>query len=160
MVHRSEKTASKTKLQRSKTNNQKSKFIKKEIRLRPQELSLLQEATKRHNSRLTVFIKQAALAYIQGVYILSDETQIKHFEHSLRQVSDAIHYIAQRAHEFSTEQFQELQDLITALESALHRIFHQPQKLETILKEVVHEHPNLHQWLKIQLQKIEKASSK
>lgn len=160
MVHRSEKAKNETKLQRSKNKNQKSTFIKKEVRLRPQELSLLQEATKRHKSHLTVFIKQAALAYIQGVYILPDDTQIQHFERSLRQVSDAVHYIAQRAHEFSASQFQELQDLISTLETSLQTIFHKPQRLETLLEELVTEHPNIHKWVREQLKKIEKKSIK
>jgi hypothetical protein len=160
MVHHLKNSNNEIKLQRSKNNNQKSNFIKKEIRLRPAELSLLQEATKRHNSRLTVFIKQAALSYIQGVYILPDDTQIKHFERSLRQVSDAVHYISQRAHEFSDSQFQELQDLITTLEGSLHTIFHKPQRLETLLEEMVKEHPNIHKWVRKQLKRIEKESSK
>lgn len=160
MVHHSENSANRTKSQRNKNNTPKSKFIKKEVRLRPQELSLLQEATKRHKSRLTVFIKQAALAYIQGVYILPDDTQIQHFERSLRQVSDAVHYIAQRAHEFSASQFQELQDLITTLETSLQIIFHKPQKLETLLEEMVTEHPDIHKWVLERLKKIEKESIK
>lgn len=160
MVHHSEKLANETKLQRSKNKNQKSTFIKKEVRLRPQELSLLQEATKRHKSRLTVFIKQAALAYIQGVYILPDDTQIQHFERSLRQVSDAVHYIAQRAHEFSASQFQELQDLISTLETSLQTIFHKPQRLETLLEEMITKHPHIHKWVLERLKKIEKESSK
>ncbi len=159
MVQSSKNSANQVKLQQSKNGLKKSKFIKKEIRLRPQELALLQQATKRHKSRLTVFIKQAALAYVQSVYILPDDTQIKHFERSLRQVSDAIHHIAQKAQDFTADQFQEIQDLITILETSLHRIFHQPQKLETLLEEMVQNHPHLHTWVKERLEIIEKRMS-
>lgn len=160
MTNSSEKLLIKQKTQRSKTLKQKSKLIKKEIRLHPNELLIIQKAAKQHKKRITVFIKQAALAYLQGVYILPDDSQIKHFEQSLRQVSDAIHYISQKTHNFSQKQFQEIQDLITILETSLHRIFHQPQKLETLLEEIVKGHPHLHTWVKEQIKAIEKKVAK
>ncbi|WP_052600030.1 hypothetical protein [Aureispira sp. CCB-QB1] len=154
-----EKIAVVQKVQRSKLKASKRKLIKKEIRLQADELSAFQKAAKLHKKRITVFIKQAALAYIQGVYILPDDSQIKHFERSLRQVSDAIHHIAQKGQDFTADQFQEIQDLITILETSLHRIFHQPQKLETLLEEMVQNHPHLHTWVKERLEIIEKRMS-
>lgn len=159
MLNESINILNKQKVQRSKPKPSKRKLIKKEIRLRPQELLLLQNAAKLHKKRITVFIKQAALAYIQGVYILPDDSQIKHFEQSFRQVSDAIHHIAQKAQDFTADQLQEIQDLITILETSLHRIFHQPQKLETLLEEMVKKHPHLHTWVKEQIKKVEKRTS-
>lgn len=156
MTEQLEKISTAQKSQRSKQKLSKRKLIKKEIRLQSDELSAFQKAAKLHKKRITVFIKQAALAYIQGVYILPDDSQIKHFERSLRQVSDAIHYIAQKAQDFTADQFQEIQDLITILETSLHRIFHQPQKLETLLEEMIQVHPHLHIWVKEQIKEIEK----
>lgn len=138
----------------SKNLTQKSKLIRKELRLTPNEWKNLEKGAKYHKQKPTVFIKKAALAYLENVFILPDEEQIKRFEARIRQISNVIYRIELREGTVSKKDFQQLQDLLNILEASLNQIFRQPPNLEDLLQQAVLDNPKLHHWILERLAKI------
>lgn len=138
----------------SKNFIQKSKFIRKELRLSPNEWKNLEMGANNHKQKPTIFIKQAALAYLENVFILPDEDQIKRFEARIRQISNVIYRIELREGTVSKEDFQQLQDLLNILEASLNQIFRQPPNLEDLLRQAVLDNPKLRHWILERLAKL------
>jgi hypothetical protein len=123
-----------------------SSMIRKEIRLFPEQLRVLQKGAKNHSTALSRFIPQAALSYCNQVFITPDKGQMQQVALSCREVSNALYDIAYKHKKFTQEDLQSINDMVAVLEQSLLHILNHPLRLEDILRQAFKE-KKLRAWL-------------
>lgn len=132
--------------------------IRKEIRLLPEQLSILEKGAKNHGKALSRFIPQAALSYCNEVFMTPDLEQIQQVCLSCREVSNALYDIAYKHPTFTQEDLHTINDMVAVLEQSLLHILHHPPRLKDILHEAFKD-KKLRPWLRKQIAVLQAAAS-
>jgi hypothetical protein len=110
------------------------------ISFTPKELQLLKQSITKHTRSYTRFIKEAALAYCQQQFLVTDPMAISQIKELL-----ALNYNAlqQQTEEniLSTETGTELMQKMGALETQVLTTLYNPQTLEQWIQEVTSDNP-------------------
>ena len=117
--------------------------IRKEIQFSPSELQVLEKAARNHKKKLAFFVKQAALAYTEKVFILPDEQPFRTFDLRFKEITNAINMIAQFDPPFKKQHAEQIYNLLDILEIAVGEL-KRPLTLEKIIKKAITERPDLH----------------
>lgn len=124
----------------------KKSIIRKEIRLLPQQLKILEKGAKNHHVPISRFIPQAALSYCNDVFMIPDKKQIQQVAMSCREVSTALYQMAEQYDEHKNDTMRTALDMVAVLEQSLFHILHHPPKLSVILRQAFQD-PKLKNWL-------------
>lgn len=117
--------------------------IRKEISFTPKEFQTLEKAAKEQNKKFSLFVKQAALACTQKVFILSDEHPLRTFDLRLKEIANSINKIAEFDGTFKAQHTQQIYYFLDMLEMAINEL-KEPLTLENIIKKAIAERPDLH----------------
>lgn len=120
--------------------------IRKEIRILPEQLSVLEKGANNHNTALSRFIPQAALSYCNEVFMTPDQNQMQQIALSCREVSNALYDIAYKHPILTQEELYNINDMVAVLEQSLLHILHHPPRLKDILHQAFQDKA-LHPWL-------------
>lgn len=109
-------------------NTLRKKKKRVELLLDPKQVKALDGAAG--NKKLGPFILSAALAYIEGEYIIPDEDRIRSLELQLRRIGTNINQIAKKANRegVDADSIAAAANLLPELERALSQIFRNPEK--------------------------------
>lgn len=133
-------------------------MIRKEIRLHPQQLRILQKGAQNHSTALSRFIPQAALSYCNEVFMTPDKDQLQRVALSCREVSNALYQIAYQKEALNTETLQNINDMVAVLEQSLLHILHHPPRLRDILRQAFRD-SKLRHWIIHQVELLKRSVS-
>lgn len=109
------------------------------------ELNLIQRQAKKHHLAASSFALKAIMAYLQQLYIVPDEEEIKSLQLALHKIGTNINQIAFQANKnkfADTHSIRLLNQQLSRLEQLIIQKLSQPQNLNTLVKAALDEHPS------------------
>jgi len=145
--HDSEKVIAAKKAYRAWYKREKNKEYREsrsyvKLMLLPAEKRKLKKAAGHHGKHLATFIKMIALAYLDKVYILPDEDQLRKLEIAYRRVGNNINQIAKKCNSQTSTRYLDvvrLQNQLSALEKETTKYLRKPMTLDRLVESLLKE---------------------
>lgn len=133
-----------------KNHEYKTTRTRPQLTLRHEEEELLRKAAIHANKPFATFIREAAIAYVRGVYLSPDEAILDQFAEALARIGNNVNQIAHRCNiqrSVAEADIRHLQTLIAAIDEEFSALFRSPVNLENALRKAYPSNKALHDFL-------------
>lgn len=121
----------------------------------------LEEKASQQGLKVGAYVKQCALAYLNQVFLLPDDSQVQDLELSIRKIGNNINQVVHQFHKRKLpipDTLQLIQTHLQHLEEDITAAFREPQSLLEVLQEALEKEPQLISKLKSIIETIEKSN--
>lgn len=143
--------------QRSYQKTYQTKKRRVQVVFEKSEYQELQKAAKAHNQKLTTFVRNSSLAYLNECYLLPDDTQVRALEIGLRRIGNNVNQLSRRSNSGLFKMFdaKSAKSLIQQLEIQVQKALRTPPSLKEELTREIQSNPQLLLYLKNLISKLE-----
>ncbi len=126
--------------------------------LSKEQYASLEPVAKSQGMKVGAYVREAAFAYLNQVFLLPDDDQVHQLEIGIRRIGNNINQVVHRFHQGElegTEVVREIQQKVNQLEEGVSAIFREPESLAVVLQRECKKHPELLDRVKEMIAKLE-----
>lgn len=130
--------------QRQKQRDYREQKHRIEILLLSKEKKILQKAAQKRGMKLSPFIKEAALGYLDFHFILPESSRVQSCELQLRGISNNINQLHRYIHQqkqIDSKDLYQLKEQVSKVEDIVTQTLRQPLTLQEYLATLLRENP-------------------
>ncbi|MGB0524628.1 MAG: plasmid mobilization relaxosome protein MobC [Flammeovirgaceae bacterium] len=138
-------------------HDQYKKEVKRtSVTLSKEEHKQIESAAKRHQIKVATFIKACTLAYLEGQYILPEDTKVQALELGIRKIGNNINQIVRKLHGHkyvNADDIEGMQHKLHELEALISNSLRRPERISTLLEQHIKQNPEMLTQLELFVQK-------
>lgn len=126
------------------------RVIRKKIQFTKKEFKHIERLAKQHKQGIAPFLKSCIFGYLEQVFVVPDEEEVRQLELSIRRIGTNINQIARhtnREHRVGEETIKGIQQQIRGLEQRISTALRQPKTAVELFHDAAKDSPRAVQYL-------------